>query len=89
MTKSRRGKEMLQATNKDRFRNNRKKAPRIEDIIVTRYNEKTTYDNDGTKKTKRVPQRINITKLVNETKKLIKQDKAIDKVQELKKFFSK
>ena len=79
---------MLQVIKRNE-KNNRKKPPKKEDIIVTRYTEKSTYDNDGTKKTKRIPQRVNITKLVNETKKLLKTEKAVDKINELKAFFSK
>lgn len=54
-----------------------------QDIIVTKYETKTEAVDSLTKMTKKVPIRVNITKLVNETKKLVKQDMAAKKIVEL------
>lgn len=59
------------------------------DIIVTRYTQKTTYNKDGSYTVKREPQQVNITKKMNESKKLIKKDTAAEKLAELEKIFTK
>lgn len=54
-----------------------------DDIIVTKWEEKTEVIDDKTVQTKRIAKKINITKLVNETKKIVKQDSAAAKISEL------
>lgn len=61
------------------------------DVYVVKYEIKTEYEN-GAKITRRVPKKINITKLVNETKKMVKRDQAsivLQKCRELEKAFTK
>lgn len=59
------------------------------DVIVTKFQYKTTYNEDGSFTTKRVPTMVNITKKMNEQKKLIKKDTAAEKLAELERIFSK
>lgn len=59
-----------------------------EDIIVTKYQTITEYK-DGCKIERRVPKKVNVTKLVNETKKLLKNQTAEEKLSELERIFSK
>lgn len=59
-----------------------------EDIIVTKYETVITYEN-GAKIERRKPKKVNVTKLVNETKKLIKAQTAEEKLAELEKVFTK
>lgn len=54
-----------------------------DDIIVTKWEEKTEVIDSKTVQTKRVGTKVNITKLVNETKKIVKQDSATAKISEL------
>ena len=65
-----------------------KETQEIKDIIVTRYETKTEYQEDGTKITKRIPIKINITKKVNETAKLLKQERAEDIIAQVEKLVS-
>lgn len=58
------------------------------DIFVTKYEELIEYKN-GEKIIKRVPKVVNITKKVNETKKLIKNYSAEEKLIELERIFTK
>lgn len=59
------------------------------DIIITKYEEKIEYNKDGSKLVKRVPKKVNITKMVNERKKVIKQRTAQDVLDEIEKVFTK
>lgn len=59
------------------------------DIIVTKYETKTEYLEDGSRVEKRVPVQVNITKKINETKKLLKTTTAEQKMAEIEKIFSK
>jgi hypothetical protein len=61
---------------------------KTEDIIVTKYETVVTYEN-GAKIERRKPKKVNVTKLVNETKKLIKMQTAEEKLAELEKVFTK
>lgn len=61
---------------------------KTEDIIVTKYETVITYEN-GAKIERRKPKKVNVTKLVNETKKLIKAQTAEEKLAELEKVFTK
>ena len=61
---------------------------KTEDIIVTKYETVVTYEN-GAKIERRKPKKVNVTKLVNETKKLIKAQTAEEKLAELEKVFTK
>lgn len=67
----------------------RKKNRRKKDIIVTKYEKKIEYDKDGNEVIKRIPINVNITKKVNESKKLIKNYTAEQKIEELERIFSK
>lgn len=71
--------------------NLKEQTPLNFEIITTRYKEQRVYNDDGTVTLKRVPERINITKKVNETKKLIKEEhaKTIEKLAELEKALQK
>ena len=64
-------------------------AAKIKDVIVKKYNEVETYTEEGDKLTRRVPKEVNVTKLVNETKKLVKNASAEEKLAELEKIFTK
>lgn len=59
------------------------------DIIITKYKNETTYNEDGSRTEKRVPVKVNITKKVNETAKLVKEQTAAEKLAELEKIFTK
>ncbi len=59
------------------------------DIIVTKHQEQVTYNKDGSKTIKRIPKKINITKKINETAKLIKETTAEQKLKELERIFTK
>lgn len=61
----------------------------IEDIIITKYEKQITYDEEGNKIEKRIPVKVNITRKVNESAKLIKEYKAEEKLAEIEKIFSK
>lgn len=62
---------------------------KIEDIIITKWEKQTIYDDEGNKIEKRIPVKINITRKVNESAKLIKEYKAEEKLAEIEKIFSK
>ena len=66
-----------------------KEVPENADIIITKYETKTEYTDDGSKLEKRVPIKVNITKKINETKKLLKTTTAEQKMAEIEKIFSK
>lgn len=69
--------------------NNYKLTPaKRTDIIVTKFEKKTEVQEDGTIITKTIPKNVNITKLVNETKKLVKRDLAQEKLNELKSIYT-
>ena len=53
------------------------------EIITMKFIEKTIYNEDGTKTVKRIGEKVNITKKVNESKKLIKTYSAEEKLQEI------
>lgn len=57
-------------------------------IFVTKYEEKETYEN-GKKIIERVPHTINVTKLVNETAKVVKQDQAKELINKMTKLLEK
>jgi hypothetical protein len=61
----------------------------IDDIIITKYEKQITYDEEGNKIEKRIPIKVNITRKVNESAKLIKEYKAEEKLAEIEKIFSK
>ena len=68
------------------FRTQELKQPA--NIIVTKHEEQTTYEN-GARITKRIPKKVDVTALVNETKKLIKTMTAEEKIAEVEKIFTK
>lgn len=75
---------MLKVTMKPKIPTfNRKLQP--QDIITYRWKEVTIYNEDGTKTIKRVCDKVNVTKKVNESKKLIKTYTAEQKLQEIDK----
>lgn len=67
------------------------KAPKYEsyDTIVTKWEEKVEYNDQGDKIIRRVPHFTNLTKQINETAKLIKNDAAMEKLDELKNLLTK
>ena len=66
-----------------------RKKLKIRDIIVIKYKNEQTINDDGSITIKRVPQMTNITKKVNEQKKAIKTFTAEEKLIELEKIFTK
>lgn len=50
------------------------------DIIVNRIKYETEYDKDGNKITKRVKTKVNLTKKINETAKVLKTLSAEEKI---------
>lgn len=78
---------MLEVERKKHY--NVQPAPIPKDIIITKYEEKTEYLKDGTKQIKKIKREINITKKINETKKILKNYSAEEKLQEIEKVFSK
>lgn len=60
-----------------------------QDVIVSKVENKKVYDENGTLTVKRLTHRVNITKLVNETAKVILADVARKKIQELENIFKK
>lgn len=64
-------------------------VPAPADIIIHKFEEKTEYLKDGTKQIKKVKKEINLTKKINETKKLLKNYSAEEKLQEIEKVFTK
>ena len=65
-----------------------KKNKKPEDIIITKFEKKIEYKN-GEQIIKRIPIKVNLTKKINETKKLIKNYSAEEKLNELEKIFTK
>ena len=59
------------------------------DIIITKYKDEESVNEDGSITHKRIPINVNITKKINEEKKLIKTYTAEEKLIELEKVFSK
>ena len=57
------------------------------DIIITKHQNKTIYNEDNSKTIKRIPIKINITKKVNETAKTIKTYSAEEKLQQIEKIY--
>lgn len=53
------------------------------EIITVKYSEKTVYNEDGSKTVKRIGEKVNVTKKVNESKKLVKTYSAEEKLQEI------
>ena len=66
-----------------------KEQLRTKDIIITKYKDEETVNEDGSITHKRIPINVNITKKINEEKKLIKTYTAEEKLIELEKVFSK
>ena len=59
-----------------------------QEIVITKYEEEITYEN-GAKIIRKIPHNVNITKMVNESKKLVKNYTAEEKLAELEKVFTK
>ena len=53
------------------------------EIITVKYVEKTIYNEDGSLTIKRIPEKVNITRKVNESKKLIKTYTDEEKMAEI------
>lgn len=66
-----------------------KRILRMKDVIVTKYKTIEKVNNDGSIIITNEPQNVNITKLVNEQKKMIKNYSAEEKLIELEKIFTK
>lgn len=79
---------MLQALKKTRRYEKLETVPNTE-VIVQKKQVTTEEDKNGNTITKTSYKEVNITKLVNETKKIIKQNSAEEKLKELEKVFSK
>ena len=62
---------------------------RPKDIVITKYRTDIDYDKDGNEIKKRTPVTVNITKKMNESKKLVKKFTAEEKLEELEKIFTK
>lgn len=60
-----------------------------QDVIVKKVEEIETYDELGNMSVKRITHRVNVTKLVNETAKVVLADVARKKIQELENIFKK
>ena len=69
----------------------RKDLPQYEekDIIITKFKKETKYNDDGSETIIRIPVKVNITKKVNETAQIIKEQTATEKLAELEKIFTK
>lgn len=69
----------------------RKDLPKYEekDIIITKFKKETKYNDDGSETIIRIPVKVNITKKVNETAQIIKEQTATEKLAELEKIFTK
>ena len=63
--------------------------PKNNDIIITKYEDKVSYLEDGTKQIKKVPHNVNLTKKINETKKLIKAATTEEKLAQIERIFTK
>ena len=65
------------------------KTPKFEprEYIVTKYEERETNEN-GRKIIERVPKKTNITKQINDTAKIVKQNLALEKLEELKQLYT-
>ena len=53
------------------------------DIIISKFEEKTTYK-DGKRITERIEKKVNITKKINETAKLVKIDQSAQILEQVK-----
>ena len=60
-----------------------------EDIIVTKYQVETTYNENGDIIIKRIPKKVNVTKLVNATAKTIKKQSAEETIKKIEELFTK
>lgn len=65
------------------------KALKIKEIVITKYKTVETVNADGSINIKNVPVNVNITKLINEQKKLVKNYTAEEKLKELEQIFTK
>lgn len=79
---------MLEVEKKARLQKKQKSHPQSKDIIVIKYEKNIEYKTDGTKIERRVPKKVNITKMVNERKKVIKTNKAQETLDEIEKIFT-
>lgn len=59
------------------------KSCQNQDVIITRYKNITEVNEDGSLRTYRKEKKINVTKMVNEQKKLLKTETAAEKIAEL------
>ena len=57
------------------------------DIYVTKTKTVVTYEN-GCRVERQIKKEVNITKMINESKKLVKQNTAQEKLNEIEKIFS-
>ena len=63
--------------------------PAIKDTIVKKLEIVNDFNEKGEMLTRKVYKKVNLTKLANETKKLLKTQTAEEKLAELEKVFSK
>lgn len=59
------------------------KSCQNQDVIITRFKNITEVNEDGSLLTYRKEKKINVTKMVNEQKKLLKTETAAQKITEL------
>lgn len=75
------------------LKNNKKeeyiKEEPIKDIIITKYEIKEDYDEEGNRIIKRIERKVNLTKKINETAKLLKIDTLKDKYEKVKEIFER
>lgn len=76
----------IEKTNFDRFpplTEEEIKSCQNQDVIITRYKNMTEVEEDGSMRSYRKEKKINVTKMVNEQKKLLKTETAAQKITEL------
>ncbi len=61
----------------------------IKDIIITKYEIKEDFDEEGNRIIKRIEKKINLTRKINETTKLLKIDTLKDKYEKVKEIFER
>lgn len=75
------------------LKNNKKdiyiKEEPIKDIIITKYETKEEYDEEGNRIIKRIERKVNLTRKINETAKLLKIDTLKDKYEKVKEIFER
>ncbi len=79
---------ILQALKNNKKENYVKEEP-IKDIIITKYEIKEDFDEEGNRIIKRIEKKINLNRKINETAKLLKIDTLKDKYEKVKEIFER